>query len=85
MCADISFQNYVLSRVLGELFSGKCYFMHLNKEYVRDGEIDFAKLIKSDNVTEELMQDAQIEIMIEAIKKLSEMSKEQLDKAYPYN
>lgn len=84
MCADISFQSYVLSRVLGDKFSGKCFFMHLNKEYVREWEIDYAKLIKSDEVTTELMQDAQIELMIEAIRKLSDMTKEQLDQIYPY-
>jgi len=59
--------------------------MHLNKEFVRDGDVDYAELITSDNVSEELMAYAQIELMIDSIKKLSDMTKEQLDTTYPYS
>ena len=85
MSADISFQSYVLTHVLWDKFSGKCFFMHLNKEFVRDGDVDYAELITSDNVSEELMAYAQIELMIDSIKKLSDMTKEQLDTTYPYS
>jgi hypothetical protein len=35
MLADISFQDYILRRVLGEKYSGRCFFVHLNKEYIK--------------------------------------------------
>jgi len=85
MCADISFQNYVLTRVLWDKFSRKCLFLHLNKEYVRKWDIDYTQLIFTDDVSDELMEDAQIELMIESLQKLQKMDKNQLDQTYPYN
>ena len=32
---DISFQRYVISKGLGEKFSGKCFLVNLNKDYIR--------------------------------------------------
>jgi hypothetical protein len=32
---DVSFQSYVLSQVLGDLFSGKSFLAYLNKEYIK--------------------------------------------------
>ncbi|MGH1433809.1 MAG: hypothetical protein ACRBG0_05060 [Lewinella sp.] len=85
MLADISFQHYVLSYVLGEKFSGRCYFLHLNKEYVRQGGINYRELLITDDVSEELMTHDHLEMMIEALKDMSPMDKETLDERYPYN
>jgi hypothetical protein len=35
LCYDVSFQSYVLSQVLGDLFSGKSFLAYLNKEYIK--------------------------------------------------
>lgn len=85
MNADISFQSYVLTRVLWERFSGNCFFMHLNKEYVRDWEVDYSKLIMSDDAYDQLMQDTQIEMIIDSLRNQSNISKEELDAIYQYN
>lgn len=85
MLADMSFQHYVLSHVLGDKFSGKCYFLHLDKEYVRQWSIVYKDLIKQDDVSSELMQHAHLEMMLETLRKLPDMNKGEVDNAFPYN
>jgi len=46
---DVSFQRYCYEGA--GLKIGKCYLMHMNKEYVRDGEIEVSKLFKLEDIT----------------------------------
>jgi len=69
---DMSFQKYCYEAK--GLKIRKCFLMHLNKEYVRKGEIDLEKLFVKDNITsevEELMKDikGKIDYLLEVINK----------------
>lgn len=85
MLADISFQAYIMTRVMWDLFSGKCFFLHVNKQYVRQWEVDYAALIRSDNVSDELMTDDHLEGMVQSVKQLKNLDKQWVDDLYPYD
>lgn len=84
MLADISFQDYILRRVLGEKYSGRCFFVHLNKEYIKQWEIDYTQLIKQDEVTSECMTDDHIQDLLNSLKQCFTLSKKELDEKFPY-
>ena len=82
---DLSFQNYVLCKTLGTQFSGKCFLVHLNKEYVKQGDIDVHQLIKKQDVTDELLTDQEIEHTLGLMKRQLNLSREEFELIYPYN
>ena len=84
MVSDISFQHYILTRTLWDKYSGKCFFVHLNKEYVKQWPIDYDQLIIKDEVTQEIMTDGHIEQLLISLKECFVLSKEELDKKSPY-
>ncbi|MBI2112007.1 Dna2/Cas4 domain-containing protein, partial [Candidatus Woesearchaeota archaeon] len=49
---DLSFQRYVYEKA--GLKIRKCFLMHLNKEYVRNGEVDVKKLFVQEDLTSEI-------------------------------
>ena len=49
---DVSFQKYVLEKV--GIKVNKCYLMHANKKYVRDGDIDINELFMKTDITEKV-------------------------------
>jgi hypothetical protein len=64
LISDISFQKYVLEQTLWSAFSGKCVLVYLNKDYVRQGDLDIAQLIKTEEVTNEMMTSEQVSQII---------------------
>lgn len=49
---DLSFQRYIYEKA--GLKIRKCFLMHLNNEYVRNGDIDFKKLFIQEDLTAEI-------------------------------
>lgn len=49
---DVAFQKYVLEKV--GIKVNKCYLMHANKKYVRDGALEIDKLLKKTDITDEV-------------------------------
>ena len=49
---DLAFQRYVYEKA--GLKIRKCFLMHLNKEYIKDGEIDIQQLFTKEDLTEEI-------------------------------
>jgi len=49
---DVAFQKYVYEKA--GLKIGKCYLMHINNEYVRDGEIEPKELFVQTDITEKI-------------------------------
>lgn len=84
MLADISFQDYILRRVLWDKYSGRCFFVHLNKEYIKQWSIDYPQLIIKDDVTDECMTDDHIEDLLNSLKTCFTLSKKELDEKFPY-
>ena len=69
---DMSFQKYCYESA--GLKIRKCFLMHLNNEYVRNGEIDLKKLFAKDDITSEvndLLKDIKkkIDYLLEVINK----------------
>lgn len=67
---DVAFQKYVYSGAGVKI--NRCYLMHLNKEYIRNGALEVDKLFKKVDVSEEaeqLLPDTQknIEILLKLI------------------
>jgi hypothetical protein len=61
LVTDVSFQKYVLEKTLGEKFSGNCYIVYLNKEFVKHGEINPNEIITQEIVNNDLMTNDAIE------------------------
>jgi len=85
LLADVSIQNYVLRRALGDKFSGKCYIAYLNKEYIRHGEIDPTQLIQQEFVSHELRPDIEIERILEVMRTALAMNAEEFTARFPYD
>ncbi len=69
---DVAFQSIVLERA--GLPVGKCFIMHLNGEYVMQGELDLGQLFVADDVTQKIaeIKEATIEKMNRAKAYLSQ-------------
>lgn len=85
LISDLSFQNYVLTQTLWGQFSGKCFLVYLNKEYVRRGDLDIKELIKIEDVTQELLSAEVVEQNISMMKTQLAMSQWEFESIYPYN
>jgi len=84
---DVSFQKYCYEQC--GLKIRKCFLMHLNKEYVRKGELDLKELFHLEDITEQVSEfiegiqeriDSMLEII--ALKKAPEFELEDLTKAH---
>lgn len=51
---DVSFQRFCCEQ--GGTDVDKCYLMHINNQYVRDGEIDCEQLFMVENITQEVRE-----------------------------
>ena len=56
---DLAFQRYVYEKA--GLKIRKCFLMHLNNQYVREGEVDLQKLFVQEDLTEEI-DDIMVEV-----------------------
>lgn len=85
LVSDISFQKYVLEQTLWTLFSGKCNLVYLNKDYVRQGDLDIAQLIKVEEVTQEIMTSVQVSQIITTMQAQLPLDRQAFETLYPYN
>ncbi len=85
LLADLSYQNYILKKVLWDKFSWKCYLCYLNKEYVRASELQVEQLIKKEQVDQELWSDEQVEKILSEMMTTLPQEREDFEKTYPYN
>ncbi len=51
---DVSYQYYVLKKA--GLNVTKCYLVHINNKYVKNGDLDINKLFKKEDVTKEVLE-----------------------------
>lgn len=65
---DVSFQKHVYEKC--GLKINKCYLMHINNEYIRNGEIEPEKLLTKTDITEEVEKIDKIEERIELMKEI---------------
>jgi len=65
---DVAFQKYIYEK--NGIKIGNCFLMHLNKEYVRNGEVDINKLFVKEDITSKVEDIKDVE---ENIKKMFEI------------
>ena len=73
---DVAFQKYVYEGF--GLNIRKCFIMHLNNEYIRNGNLELDKLFKSDDITEEVDK-----VIIGIEKRISDISSFMSSKTAP--
>lgn len=61
------------------------YFCYLNNNYVRQGELDIAQLIKKEEVSAELRDDEKVETILNEMQSTLEKEKSDFDALYPYD
>src|SRR3989344_5442 len=71
---DLAFQKYVYER--NELKIGRCFLLHLNNNYKRNGELNLKELFENEDVTEEVNKiSKEIEKTIEDMFKIISLKK----------
>lgn len=85
LVADVSIQAWVLRKVLGSRFSGKCFLAHTNKEYRRQWNINPSELIIVEEITDELLDNATVDMQLELMRETLVLSQELFDLQYPYD
>ncbi len=85
LSADVSFQKYVLEKVLGKKFSGNCYIIYLNKEFIKHGEITPKDILVQELVNDDLMTNDAIEWILVIMRSDLSLSKEDFNTKYPYD
>ncbi len=82
--ADVSVQSYVLHEVLGERFSGNCYVVYLNKDYVcTNGDFD-PSVLRIEFVSADLFDGTVVVDRLFSMKRDLFFSKEDFDALYPW-
>lgn len=72
-CADVAFQKYVLEQCGLKVYG--CYILHLNKEYIRNGDIDVHQLLIAHNLDEEANFQKESDLVKETINQIRIMQK----------
>ncbi|MEI6425887.1 MAG: DUF2779 domain-containing protein [Candidatus Absconditabacteria bacterium] len=85
LMTDVSFQKYVLEKSMGDLFSGNCYIVHLNKEFKKHGEIDPSEILVQELVNNDLMTNDAIEGILKTIESDLSLGLDDFNKKYPYD
>ncbi len=70
-CADIAFQKYVLEKC--NLKIKACYVLYLNKNYVRNGQIDIKQLLIPYKIDQEPMFNSELSFLPTAIKQIRQL------------
>ncbi|MBP6911450.1 hypothetical protein KBC03_07830 [Patescibacteria group bacterium] len=83
--ADVSFQNYMMKKVLKEKYSGRVFMVYLNKEYVKNGPINPHELLLREEVTNELKKDEAVENIVKSMSERLKLEREEFIKLYPYD
>ena len=85
LIADISFQHFVLKKVLGDRYSWRAMLVYLNKDYIKKWSIDPIHLLVKEDVTSELWGDEKVLETIDVIIKNLHLPREEFIKVFPYN
>ncbi len=64
---DVSVQRYALSKVLNV---GRCYVVHINNSYIRQGELDIAQLFTIADVTDRLKSIAEVALNLKEMQQM---------------
>jgi len=75
---DLAFQKHVIEKTGKKI--NKCFIIHLNKEYIKQGEIEPEKLIRIEEVTEKVNLIDNIEENIKLIQKITTKPKPNISK-----
>lgn len=84
LLCDVSFQKYVLEQKLWLLFSGNCFVVHLNGDYIHQGNINVEELLIVDDVTDECFWPEQIELTLTTIRESMPLNEEEFNQRFPY-
>jgi len=82
--SDLSVQAYVLHHVLGRRFSGRCFVVYLDRDYVCLGQETTTDLLKIDMVSSELSGSDELLTTLSSLDRSLSLSKEQFDALYPW-
>lgn len=82
---DVSFQHYVMKHAFPDLYSGRAFVAYLQKEYVKNGPIDPMACTIIEDITDSLIPDDQIELIIGSMKNSLQLPRAEFEWLYPYD
>lgn len=82
---DVSFQHYVMKRAFPDLYSGHAFVAYLQKEYVKQWPIDPIACTMIEDITEFLMPDDQLELIIASMRNTLHLPRPEFEVLYPYD
>jgi len=81
---DISFQSYVVSKIMGKQFSGNISLVYMNRDFVKDGLINPEQLFIQENCRDSLLPAAIISSLIYTLSHVMLLDEAAFDVLYPY-
>ncbi|MCB0695662.1 MAG: DUF2779 domain-containing protein [Chitinophagales bacterium] len=82
---DLSFQRLILTRMLGDRFSGRCRLAYVNKNYIFSGELDPLTLILEEDITDDLTPSEEVLQLLKQLRKDVTISNEEFLNTYTYD
>jgi hypothetical protein len=82
---DISFQHYVVSKVLGQKFSGNISLVYMNRDFVKSGPIDLEELFMQENCRDSVLPATLISSLIYTLSQVMLLDEQTFDAQYPYS
>ncbi len=83
--ADVSIQHFVLKKALWELYSGRSFVVYLNKDYVREWDIDSTQLLIQEDISAFIRDDERILDVITRMSAILWKPREEFIKVFPYS
>lgn len=82
---DISFQSYVVSKVMGKKFSGNISLVYMNRDFVKNGPIDPDQLFVQENCRDSILPATVISSLVYTLSHTMMLSQDAFDTMYPYS
>jgi len=81
---DISFQHYVVSKVLWSQFSGNISLVYMNRDFVKNGPVDPESLFVQENCRDNVLSGIVISSLIYTLSQVMLLDEQLFDMQYPY-
>lgn len=82
---DISFQYYVVSKVMWSRFSGNISLVYMNKDFVKNGPINPEQIFIQENCRDSVLPGTVISSLIYTLSQVILLDEQWFDRLYPYS
>jgi len=82
---DISFQHYVVSKVLWAQFSGNVSLVYMQRDFIKDGPIDLDQIFIQENCRDSVLSRIVMSSLVYTLSQVMLLDEQGFDTQYPYD